>query len=130
MRTRQIVHDILRDYPETRNSDKVLFLKYVELYGNNCWNTTTFSIEHFDFIGNFIRVRAYWQNTKHMFLPAEWVKKGRKQKEAKIVKAIREENKDVALVFDYVFHFVLIVNHLLLYRNVLLYNQYYSVQTL
>ena len=70
MKTRQIVHDILRDYPFTRDSDMQLLSMFEIKYSVE--NTTQdFIEEHFDFIRNFIRERAYWQNTKGLYKPTE-----------------------------------------------------------
>ena len=92
METRKIVHDILRDFPTSRDSDKELLLFYERNYSAE--NTTQeFILEHFEFISCFERERRYWQNTKGLFLPSESVVRGRKKKEARIVEAIREEKK-------------------------------------
>ena len=104
MNTRQIVHDILRDYPETRDDDKEL----LRIYAWTCWlrvsdrfdinihRLSDFIEEHYFFIASHIRERAYWQNTKGMFLPSEWVKKARRKKQVEVVEAIREERKSFA----------------------------------
>lgn len=70
MTTRQIVLEILRDYPKARNSDEELFLYFERNYSTET-TTQDFIKEHFDFIRNFIRYRAYWQNTKELYLQAK-----------------------------------------------------------
>lgn len=101
MTTRQIVHDILRDYPSTRDDDKKLLFTYWAHYTNNI-TTGEFINEHFEFIRDFIWYRAYWQNTKGMFLPTDLVKRARRKKQAKVVEAIREEKKNfVVHIYQY-----------------------------
>ena len=101
MKTRQIVHDILRDYPKTRNSDEELLLVYYSVY-TDWMEQFHFITEHFDFIRNFIRERAYWQNTKGLYKPTEWVQRARRKKQAKVVEAIREEKKNFAShIYEY-----------------------------
>ena len=61
MTTRKIVREILKNHPKTRNSDKLLLLVYIQLYGQGV-GTSQFVVEHFDFIRDFIRERARIQN--------------------------------------------------------------------
>ena len=103
MTTSQIVHDILRDYPEARDSDEVLLLVYYANYTSLKDNdTVSFITDHFEFIRSFIRRRAYIQNTKGLYKPSEWAKRERRKKEERIVEAIREEKKNFAShIYDY-----------------------------
>lgn len=77
---KQKVHDILRDEPETRNSDITLMItvwkkhcpKYIKR-GNSgeegVWLKDLYELPRED---NIKRVRAYWQNVQKKHLPTEW----------------------------------------------------------
>lgn len=97
MNNRQIVHDILRDYPEARNSDeKVLEYYYIDYCNDIDEDTWHFIENHYSFIAIHRRDRRYWQNTKGLFPPTEEVKKGRRKKQAEIVQKVREEKQSFA----------------------------------
>lgn len=78
---KQAIHDILRDVPETRNSDITLMLEVWRRYyptrikrgstgEEGVWLKDLYDLPRED---NIKRVRAYWQNTKKMYLPTEWL---------------------------------------------------------
>jgi len=96
MKDKQIVHDILRDYPEARNSDKELMLIYEYKYWTNCWDVNKFIKEHYSFISNHNRYRRYWQNTKGLFPATDIVKQQREAYRKEVVEEIREEKKSLA----------------------------------
>lgn len=76
---KQKVHDILRDVPETRNSDIALM---IEVWRKHCpsyikkgasgeegvWLKDLYDLPRED---NIKRVRAYWQNTKKLYYPTD-----------------------------------------------------------
>lgn len=102
MNARKIVHDILRDYPESRNSDEKLLLIYESLYWTDWWNVRGFITEHYEFIRNHARYRALWQNTKWLFLATEIVKSKRESHRKEVCKKMREEKQGFACnIYNY-----------------------------
>ena len=101
---RQIVHDILRDYPEARNSDEKVLEKYFDKYAReymDCF-TEVFIRNHYSFIKNHVRHRAYWQNTKWLFPATDRVKEKREAYRKDVVQKIREEKKSfVSNIYTY-----------------------------
>ena len=105
MTTSKKVKYLLENFEHTRDSDLQLLLMYVKeqtLSGQQRDIVLHFIENHFDFINNYKRKRAFLQNTKGLYKPSEWVKRARIKKEAKIVEAIREEKKNFAShIYDY-----------------------------
>ena len=80
MTTKQIVKEILKNHPKTRNSDKLLLITYAQLYGQGV-GLSQFAVEHFDFIRDFIRERARIQNKEWLYKACEEVQEKRGIKE-------------------------------------------------
>lgn len=79
-----------------------MLLIYEYLYGNNCWDVNKFIIEHYSFIKNHVRYRAYWQNTRGLFPATERIKEKRELHRREIVEKIREEKQSFASnIYDY-----------------------------
>jgi len=99
MDTTKKVKYLLENFEHTRDSDLELLLMYVKdqtLVGQQRDIVLYFIENHFEFINNYKRKRAFWQNTKSMFLASETTQKERRKKEARIVEAIREEKRSFA----------------------------------
>ena len=90
-----IVREILKKYPETRDSDKELLLTYY-LYYSTYKHVETFIIEDFDFISKFIRYRAEIQNKEGLYKATEEIQKKRNvMKKEKTVEFTDYQNRVV-----------------------------------
>lgn len=76
---KMVVHDMLRDIPDTRNSDIALTIAIWRKYFPQ--RIESFNGDEFIRLrdlydlpreDNVKRVRAFWQNDKRLFLPTQW----------------------------------------------------------